>query len=80
MESDGITSFDWDYWLNSFTWEGVLIISSSELYGVNPADVYETYIGTNKIIIDDDEGLSIQPNNLSVYSEVIWSTNVATPV
>ena len=80
VESDGITNFDWDYWLNSFTWEGVLIISSSELYGVDPSDVYKTYLGTNKIIIDDDEGLSIQPNNLSVYSQVIWSTNVATPV
>jgi len=80
VESDGITNFDWDYWLNSFTWEGVLIIASSELYGVNPVDVYKTYIGTNKIIIDDDEGLSIEPNNLSIYSQVVWSTNVATPV
>jgi hypothetical protein len=80
VQSDGLTSFDWDYWLNSYTWEGVLIISSSELYGVDPSDVYKTYIGTNKIIIDDDQGLSIEPNNLSVYSQVLWSTNVATPV
>jgi hypothetical protein len=47
------------YWLNSFTWEGVLIISASDLYGVNPSDVYKTYIGTNKIIIDDDEGYDL---------------------
>jgi hypothetical protein len=80
VESDGITNYDWEYWLNSFTWDGVLVISSSDLYGVNPADVYKSYIGTNKIIIDDNEGLSIEPNNLSIYSEVIWSTNVATPV
>ena len=80
VESDGVTNYDWEYWLNSFTWEGVLIISSSDLYGVSPSDVFKTYLGTNKIIIDDDEGLSIEPNNLSVYSQVIWSTNVATPV
>ena len=80
VESDGITNYDWDYWLNSFTWEGVLVIASSELYGVNPTDVFETYLGTNKIIIDDGDGLTIDPDNLKVYSEVVWSTNVATPV
>ena len=80
VETDGITNFEWEFWLNNFIWEGVLIISSSELYGVNPVDVYKTYLGTNKIIIDDDEGLSIEPNDLSIYSEVVWSTNVATPV
>ena len=80
VETDGITNFEWEFWLNNFIWEGVLVISSSELYGVNPVDVYRTYLGTNKIIIDDDEGLSIEPNELSIYSEVIWSTNVATPV
>ena len=80
VESDGVTNYDWEYWLNSFTWDGVLIIASSELYGVNPTDVFETYLGTNKIIIDDDEGLTINPDNLKVYSEVVWSTNVATPV
>ena len=80
VESDGITNYDWEYWLNSFTWDGVLIIASSELYGVSPSEVFETYLGTNKIIIDDDEGLTINPDNLKVYSEVVWSTNVATPV
>ena len=78
--SDGITNFDWEYWLNSFIWEGVLIISSSELYGVNPADIYKTYVGTNKIIIDDDDGMTVDPDTLKVYQDTIWSVNVGTPV
>ena len=68
-------SFTKYYWP---TWADV--IASSELYGVNPTDVFETYLGTNKIIIDDGDGLTIDPDNLKVYSEVVWSTNVATPV
>jgi hypothetical protein len=80
VESDGITNFDWDYWLNSFTWEGVLIISSSELYGVSPAEVYRTYIGTNKIIFDDDEGLTIDAEKIKVYNDTTWTVKVGSAV
>ena len=78
--TDGITNFDWQYWLNSSTWEGVLIIGSSDLYGVNPIDVYSTYIGTNKIIIDDEEGLTVDDETLKIYTNALWSTGVGTPV
>jgi hypothetical protein len=78
--TDGITNFDWQYWLNSSTWEGVLVIGSSDLYGVNPVDVYETYIGTNKIIFDDDEGLTVDADKLKVYTNTTWTVNVGTPV
>jgi hypothetical protein len=78
--TDGITTLDWQYWNNNFTWDGMLIVGSSEFYGINPLDVYKTYIGTNKIIVDDEEGLIYQPEALKVYTEVEWSTTVATPV
>jgi hypothetical protein len=78
--TDGITTNDWQFWFNNFTWDGMLVIGSSEFYGINPSDIYKTYIGTNKIIVDDGEGLVYQPEKLNVYSEVEWSTNVSTPV
>jgi hypothetical protein len=68
--TDGITTNDWQYWSNNFTWDGMLVVGSSEFYGINPLDVYKTYIGTNKIIIDDEEGLVYQPEKLNVYAEV----------
>jgi hypothetical protein len=74
------TNFDWQYWLNSSTWEGVLVIGSSDLYGVNPADIYKTYIGTNKIIFDDDEGLIIDADKIKVYTDTTWTIQVGTPV
>ena len=78
--TDGITSYDWEYWLNSSTWEGVLVIGRSDLYGVNPVDIYNTYIGTNKIIFDDDEGLTVDADKIKVYTDTTWTINVGTPV
>jgi hypothetical protein len=80
VENNGLTSYDWQYWSNNFTWEGVLIISSTEAYGVNPIDVYNTYFGTNKIIIDDGKGMTLNPEKLKVYNNSLWSNIVATPV
>ena len=78
--TDGVTTLDWQFWSNNFTWDGMLVIGSSEFYGIDPLDIYKTYIGTNKIIVDDGEGLVYQPEKLKIYSEVEWSSTVATPV
>jgi hypothetical protein len=78
--TDGLTTLDWQFWNNNFTWDGMLVIGSSEFYGIDPLDIYKTYIGTNKIIVDDGEGLIYQPEKLKIYSEVEWSSTVATPV
>jgi hypothetical protein len=78
--TDGVTVFDWQFWFNNFTWDGMLVIGSSQFYGINPSDIYKTYIGTNKIIVDDGEGLIYQPEKLKVYTEIEWSTTVSTPV
>ena len=78
--TDGVSTLDWQFWNNNFTWEGMLIIGSSEFYGINPLNIYKTYIGTNKIIVDDQEGLIYQPEALKVYTEIEWSGSVATPV
>ena len=80
VESDGVTNFDWEYWLNSFTWEGVLIISSTDIYGVSPAEVYKTYIGTNKIIIDDDEGMVFDAEKVKIYNDTTWTVRVGSAV
>ena len=75
-----IDSPDWEYWLNSFTWAGMLIISSSDLYGVSPSEIYKTYIGTNKIIIDDEEGLVFDAEKLNIYNDITWTIRIGTPV
>lgn len=80
VQTGEAADYDWQYWVNNFTWEGVLVISSTELYGVSVSDIYNTYLGTNKIIIDDEQGLAINPDKLRVYSNSTWSNIVAIPV
>jgi hypothetical protein len=80
VQTDGVTNFEWEYWLNNFVWEGVLVISASDLYGVLPSDVYKTYIGTNKIIIDDLEGMVFDAEKLKVYNDTTWTIRLGTPV
>jgi hypothetical protein len=58
----------------------MLVIGSLELYNINPSDIYKTYIGTNKIIIDDGQGLIYQPEKIKVYANTEWSSIVSTPV
>ena len=80
VKSDGILDLAWQYWNDSFTWDGMLVVSTSEIYGVNPSDVYKTYIGTNKIIVDDNEGMLFMPDKIKVYQDSLWSSTIATPV
>ena len=80
VRTDGVTDYEWNYWRNNFIWQTVLDIDSTNNYGVNPSEIYNIYIGTNKIIIDDNQGLEIIPDAISLYSEITWSLNVTTPV
>lgn len=80
VKTDGFTNFDWEYWVNNYVWEGVLVISASEIYGVTPSDVYKTYIGTNKIIIDDNEGMMFDAEKVKIYNDTTWSIRVGSAV
>ena len=78
VKTDGATNFNWAYYNDNFTWNRALIIGSSDLYGVNPSDVYKTYLGTNKIIFDDDNGLTLDSDKMQIYQDITWSINTAS--
>jgi hypothetical protein len=80
VKEDGATEYDWSFWLNNYTWDGVLFISASALYGVNTQDVYNNYMGTNKIIIDDEEGMIFDADKMRVYNDTTWLISVGAPV
>ena len=75
---DGVT-FDWQYWIDSYIWEQVLIIGQSEIYGVNPSDVYKTYLGTNKVIFDDSDGVIVDAEQILVYTDIDWQSSIKIP-
>lgn len=80
IKTDGITEYEWSYWLNNYNWNDTLVLASSQLYGINPADIYKTYIGTNKIIVDDQDGITINVNKVKVFDDMDSKTIVVSPV
>lgn len=75
---DGL--FDWEYWNDYFLWQGVLVQSSVSYYGVDPADLYKAYTGTNKIIVDDDRVFSIEGYEYSVFKDILWQSEISDAV
>lgn len=83
----GPVELDWQYWNASYVWNGVLVLSSTSYYGVKPSDIYKSYTGTNKIIVDDYNQLETSPKILSfgayeynIYSDVSWQTRTVNAV
>jgi hypothetical protein len=75
---DGV--FDWEYWNDYFVWQGVLVQSSVSYYGVNPADLYKAYTGTNKIIVDDSRVFSIEAYEYSMLKDISWQSQISDAV
>ena len=70
----------WDFWNQDFTWNGVLIAIQSNVFGVNPGDIYKTYVGTNKIIIDDDIPLRFNGYEYNAYQAITWQSRIFSAV
>jgi hypothetical protein len=77
----GLDGFlDWEYWTDFYVWKGVLVASSSSYYGVNPADLYKAYTGTNKIIIDDTRPLRFKDYKYTAFQDLVWQAQISDPV
>ena len=67
----------WDFWRTpTIKWNGVLVFSTKNYYGVDPSDVYKSYTGTDKIIIDSDKVFSITGYKYTIYGDVEWQQSV----
>jgi hypothetical protein len=75
-----VIELEWDYWYSGFSWEGVLVISSSTFIAANPLEIYRDYTGTNKLIVDDNKVLKITNPQYSVYTDLAWQTQVLDAV
>jgi hypothetical protein len=80
VKNDG-TSRLWDYWENAFTWGEIKVITSINVYSIDPGVIYEKYVGTNRIIIDDNiDGVLVNPDIIKVYSDVGWTSSTQIAV
>jgi hypothetical protein len=73
-------NLDWEFWdTGSFNWNKVLVLSETSYYGVNPSDVYKSYTGTNKIIVDDERPVRFGEYSYALFTEANWNHFVEYP-
>lgn len=80
VKQDGVADIQWNYWLNNYIWDNVLIVGENTSFSVDPSAIYKTYTGTNKIIIDDNEGLMVDIDKFNIRSNTIWQNSTQFPV
>ena len=77
----GPLTLDWQYWdASAFNWQNILVLSTTSYYGVKPSDIYKSYTGTNKFIIDDTTPLRFKNYQYSVLTDVSWQSVVQNAV
>jgi hypothetical protein len=77
----GSYGLDWEFWnTGPFNWNKVLILSETSYYGVNASDVYKSYTGTNKIIVDDERPVVLGEYSYTVFKDINWLQFVQDPV
>jgi len=81
VKRSGPLTLDWEYWIPEFfLWNGVLVQSSISYYGVDPEDVYKSYVGTNKIITGTDKIFGIGECEYNIYQNVLWQQTTSSAV
>lgn len=76
----GSYPLDWEFWDSpSFNWNNVLVLSETSYYGVDPSNVYKSYTGTNKIIVDDERTVNFGEYSYTIFTDVKWNQFVETP-
>jgi hypothetical protein len=70
----------WLDWYPAYLWSGVLVLSSKSFYGISPADVYKTYTGTNKIIIEDSKVLTFKNYQYNLFNGIAWRSQIVDAV
>lgn len=66
--------FVWSYWSESFIWKDVLYLLTTEKGNINPAEIFNIYTGTNRLVFADDKTVGISEQPYRVYTDVSWKS------
>jgi hypothetical protein len=75
----------WNFWkgslssLGTFSWDNVLVIGQSSTLGISLPEIFKTYVGTNKTIFDDDDGVVLSGYRFRTYRRVTPVTFTKKP-
>ena len=74
---DEVNEESWGYWDND-NWENVLVKRRDTRYVVNPESVYKNYTGTSRLVVDDNKGIYLETDNVTVFKDAIWQNSIST--
>jgi hypothetical protein len=80
VKYNGPLTLDWEYWNPTYNWGGVLVLATTSYYGVNPSDIYNSYVGTNKFIVDDTRPFRLNSYQYFFDMEVYWQSSTENAV
>jgi hypothetical protein len=80
VKQEDLTELEWQFWEEVGVWNDVLVLGSAAIYGANPVDIYKSYVGTNKIVVDDDRPLRLNSYQYSIYSDIGWQSKTSSAV
>jgi len=67
--------------VNDDIWENISYDKVQTSLVNSPSEAYYRYVGSDRIIIDDDvDGILVDPNSLRIFNGVSWTTSTITPV
>jgi hypothetical protein len=69
----------WSLWDNS-TWAEIEQVEEIQTFTINGEDLYQSYFGLSKAILDDDTTLLINSDSYRVITNVTWSEYSGRPV
>jgi hypothetical protein len=75
--TDRVSELDWQYWqgYEDGLWNDILVLSSTDGYRILPNEIYDTYMGTNKTIVDDNASVVVLMDTVNIFSGASWQTN-----
>lgn len=81
VENEGppIEYFDWQYWYDENglseikQWKDVYVLEETRKTSLTPQDIYKTFIGTNRVVIDDGSSLFVDSDSMKILSDASWN-------
>lgn len=64
----------WSYWNDSFIWKNVLYLLTTEKGNIDPAQIFNIYTGTNRLVFSDEKAISISAEPYKIYKDIAWKS------
>lgn len=78
---------DWQHWYDEGgtlsvpnEWKDVYVLEEAIRFSVTPKEIYSAYVGTNIVVVDDNNGISLVNDDFSMFADQTWLKVVDKPV